>query len=55
MRNIERQMIAAVKGNINWTKDNTSVIFEDGISSVYLHGNLIAEVDDNSIKLYDGG
>ena len=55
MRNIERQMIAAVKGNINWTKDNTSVIFEDGISSVYLHGNLIAEVDDESIKLYDGG
>ena len=55
MRNIERQMIAAVKGNINWSKDNTSVIFEDGISSVYLHGNLIAEVDDNSIKLYDGG
>ena len=55
MRNIERQMIAAVKGNINWSKDNTSVIFEDGISSVYLHGNLIAEVDDDSIKLYDGG
>ena len=48
-------MIAAVKGNINWSKDNTSVIFEDGISSVYLHGNLIAEVDDDSIKLYDGG
>ena len=55
MRNIERQMIDAVKGNINWSKDNTSVIFEDGISSVYLHGNLIAEVDDDSIKLYDGG
>ena len=55
MRNIERQMIAAIKGNINWSKDNTSVIFEDGISSVYLHGNLIAEVDDVSLKLYDGG
>ena len=48
-------MIAAIKGNINWSKDNTSVIFEDGISSVYLHGNLIAEVDDVSLKLYDGG
>jgi hypothetical protein len=55
MRKIESEMIAAINGNINWTKDNTSVIFEDGISSVYLHGNLIAEVDDNSIKLYDGG
>ena len=55
MRKIESEMIAAINGNINWTKDNTSVIFEDGISSVYLHGNLIAEVNDNSIKLYDGG
>ena len=55
MRKIESEMIAAVKGDINWKKDNTSVIFEDGISSVYLHGNLIAEVDDESIKLYDGG
>jgi len=25
------------------------------VSYVYLHGNLIAEVDDNGIKLYDGG
>ena len=48
-------MIAAVKGDINWSKDNTSVIIEDGISKVYLHGNLIAEIDDDSLKLYDGG
>ena len=48
-------MIAAVKGDKNWTKDNTSVIIEDEVSKVYLHGNLIAEVDDESIKLYDGG
>ena len=48
-------MIAAVKGNINWSKDNTSVTIEDGISKVYLHGNLIAEIDDVSLKLYDGG
>ena len=48
-------MIAAVKGDINWSKDNTSVIIEDGISKVYLHGNLIAEIDDVSLKLYDGG
>ena len=48
-------MIAAVKGDINWKKDNTSVITEDGISKVYLHGNLIAEIDDVSLKLYDGG
>jgi hypothetical protein len=55
MRKIETQMIAAVKGDKNWSKDNTSVIIEDGVSKVYLHGNLIAEVDDESIKLYDGG
>ena len=55
MRKIESQMIAAVKGNINWSKDNTSVVFEDDISKVYLHGNLIAEVDDVSLKLFDGG
>ena len=55
MRKIESEMIAAVKGDINWSKDNTSVIIEDGVSKVYLHGNLIAEVDDVSLKLYDGG
>jgi hypothetical protein len=55
MRKIESEMIAAVKGDTNWKKDNTSVIIEDGISKVYLHGNLIAEIDDVSLKLYDGG
>ena len=48
-------MIAAVKGKINWREDNTSVIFEDGISKVYLHGSKIAEVGDDFLKLYDGG
>ena len=48
-------MIAAVKGDINWSKDNTSVIIEDGISKVYLHGSKIAEVGDDFLKLYDGG
>ena len=55
MRKIESEMIAAVKGNINWSKDNTSVIIDDNVSKVYLHGNLIAEIDDVSLKLYDGG
>ena len=55
MRKIESEMIAAVKGNINWSKDNTSVIIEDGVSKVYLHGNKIAEVGDNFLKLFDGG
>ena len=55
MRKIESEMIAAVKGNINWSKDNTSVTIEDGISKVYLHGSKIAEVGDDFLKLFDGG
>ena len=55
MRKIESEMIAAVKGNINWSKGNTSVIFEDGISKVYLHGSKIAEVGDDFLKLFDAG
>jgi hypothetical protein len=55
MRKIESQMNAAISESKDWKNANTEVINSDGVSSVYLHGNLIAEVDDNGIKLYDGG
>ena len=56
MRKIEQQMNAAISDNAQyWHNANTSVETIDGVSKVYLHGNLIAEVDDNGIKLYDGG
>ena len=55
MRKIETQMIQAIEDNTNWTSANTCVTLEDGISKVYLHGNLIAEIDEDSMKLYDGG
>ena len=55
MRKIERQMNAAITASKDWKNANTEVLNVDGISYVYLHGNLIAEVDDNGIKLYDGG
>ena len=55
MRKIERQMNAAITAGKDWKNANTEVLNVDGISYVYLHGNLIAEVDDNGIKLYDGG
>ena len=57
MRKIESQMNAAITNNIDWHKDNTSVHFdpETGVSVVRLFGNKIAEVDHNSIKLFDGG
>ena len=55
MRKIEEQMNAAIHANRNWSKGNTSVTTEDGVSNVYLHGNHIATVDDDSVTLYDGG
>ena len=56
MRKIEHLMnVAITNNNEYWHKDNTTVETIDGVSYVRLHGNLIAEVDDNGIKLYDGG
>ena len=57
MRKIESQMNEAISTNANWQSANTSVHYneENDTSLIRLHGNLIAEVDDNSIKLYDGG
>ena len=55
MRKIETQMIQAIKDNTNWTSANTCVTLEDGISKVYLHGNLIAKVGDDFVTIFDGG
>lgn len=55
MRKIERLMNAAITNGTDWKLANTEVVNVDGVSKVYLHDNLIAEVDDNGIKLYDGG
>jgi len=55
MRKIERQMNQAITGKVNWCSGNTQVQYLDGISYVYLHGNKIAEVGDDFIRLYDGG
>ena len=52
MRKIETLMNVAISNNHEyWVKDNTSVETIDGVSYVRLHGNLIAEVDDNGICL----
>ena len=48
-------MCAAIQSNKNWTSGNTSVITEDNISKVYLHGNHIATIDEDSMTIYDGG
>ena len=57
MRKIESQMCAAVQSNKDWQSANTSVHFdpETGVSVVRLHGNKIAEVDDTSMTIFDGG
>ena len=57
MRKIESQMIQAIQGNRNWSNANTSVTFdpETGNSKVYLHGNHIATVTEDSLEMFDGG
>jgi hypothetical protein len=50
-------MNTAIQNNANWQSANTAVTFdeESSISSVFLHGNKIAEVGDTFIRLFDGG
>ena len=61
MRLIERQMIDAIKQGKDWRKDNTKVVqfYNDKdypvVTSVFLHGNKIAEIDATTGEIYDGG
>ena len=55
MRKIEQQMIDAIKGNKNWSSGNTQVVTNLDLSSVYLHGNLIAQIDNLTVTIFDGG
>jgi len=57
LRKIEQQMNNAISNNMNWQSANTAVTFDPDTneSTVYLHGNKIAEVGDNYIRLFDGG
>ena len=55
MRKIETAMNNAIQGDTNWSQANTSVTHENGTAFVYLHGNKIAEVDDVSVTVFDGG
>ena len=55
MRKIEQQMNNAIKGNKNWSSGNTQVVTNDGVSTVYLHGNKIAMIDDTTMTIFDGG
>ena len=57
MRMIESQMCSAVKNSEDWISANTAVHYDpsSGASSVYLHGNKIAEIGDGYLILSDGG
>ena len=58
MRKIESQMNAAIENLENgkqWKSTNTKVEMSNDIASVFLHGNLIAEIGEGFIKLHDGG
>ena len=55
MRKIETQMNNAISEGTDWKTANTRVETVDGVSSVYLHNNLIAEIGDAFIRLFDGG
>ena len=56
MRKIESQMVAAIYKNQNWKSGNTEVKTDDAnISRVFLHGNHIATIDDDSMMIMDGG
>ena len=57
MRKIERQMNDAITNNVNWQSANTAVVYceETNESKVYLHGNHIADVGDDYIRIFDGG
>ena len=55
MRKIEQQMCAAIQADKNWSSGNTQVVTNDGVSTVYLHGNKIAMVDDTTMTIFDGG
>ena len=56
MRKIESQMIDAINANKNWRSGDTMVKTDDAnISRVFLYGNHIATIDEDSLMIMDGG
>ncbi len=56
MRKIETQMNSAIRARRDWHSGNTRVeITDDSRAIVYLHGNKIAEIDNNGVQIFDGG
>jgi hypothetical protein len=55
MRKIEREMIEAIKTKKPYNNDNTEVSIREGILRVYLHGHLIAQIEESELFLTDCG
>ena len=55
MRKIEREMNEAIRTRRNFSSSNTTVSHAGEQSFVYLHGNHIATIKNNSIVIKDGG
>ena len=61
MRKIEREMCEAIALEKDWKSGNTRVtnFYNDDkqhvVTSVFLHDNLIAELTDTDVTIYDGG
>ena len=55
MKKVESEMVVAIQAEKPFSKGNTVVQHKDGVSYIYLHGNLISEIGDDWLKLFDGG
>lgn len=55
MRKIEEQMNNAIANCKDWRSGNTEVVNCNGESFVYLHGNHIATLGDDFVRIFDGG
>ncbi len=55
MRKIEEQMNNAIANSKDWKSGNTEVTNNNGLSFVHLHGNHIATIGDDFVKVFDGG
>ena len=57
MRQIEKNMNSAIWSKKNWAGSNTTVITENNVSTIMLHGNHIATYyhDTKELTLFDGG
>lgn len=52
MRQIEKQMLAAIAAGQNWMQANTQVTFtEENVADVYLHGNHIARIRNGELTV----